>query len=166
MTDSREWRSAHEPTENGMEVAARIIFKDVVRDTIALMEKLFKKQEMGEKKMEQTISEIDINGVTYVTKNSQVQPSIEGDLKIVILQRGWVMVGTFSKDGSECQLSNAAVIRSWGTTKGLGELAKNGPIADKTVLDKCYGVVEFDWLTIVAAISCEKKAWKNALNAL
>ncbi len=43
-----------------------------------------------------------------------------------VLQRGWVMVGEFSKVGSDCSLTNAAVIRYWGTTKGLGEIAENG----------------------------------------
>jgi len=83
------------------------------------------------------------------------------EIKIVILQRGWVMVGRFSRVGSDCKLHDASVIRIWGTTRGLGEIAQNGP-TEKTILDKC-GKVEFDYLTVVAAISCEVKKWESVL---
>lgn len=104
---------------------------------------------------------IKIDEIEYVRKNSQ-NTTITGDIKIVILQRGWVMVGYLERKGNECKLSKANVIRSWGTTKGLGEIAGNGPTSN-TKLDKCYGQVEFDYLTVVASISCEESKWKNAL---
>lgn len=108
---------------------------------------------------ENKVKEVEINGETYVKKGSNQE--ITGDTKIVILQRGWIMVGVFERKGSECKLHNASVIRSWGTSKGLGELS-NGPLSG-TKLDKCNGVVEFDYLTVCASISvCEDK-WKNAL---
>lgn len=112
--------------------------------------------------MKTDVTEIQINGVVYVPKSSVsfVEPS--GDIKIVILQRGWVMVGRLEKTGSDCKLHNASVIRNWGTTQGLGELALKGPLKD-TKLDKCNGLVEFDSLTIVASISCEQNKWLNAL---
>jgi hypothetical protein len=83
----------------------------------------------------------------------------KGNIKIVILQRGWVMVGRFERNGSDCKLHNASVIRSWGTTKGLGEIAKDGPTSS-TKLDPCNGLVEFDYLTVVASISCVEEKWK------
>lgn len=82
--------------------------------------------------------------------------------QIVVLQRGWVMVGRLERTGSECKLYDASVIRVWGTTKGLGEIAQSGP-KPETKLDPCNGVVEFDYLTVVATISCDDKSWKNAL---
>jgi hypothetical protein len=103
---------------------------------------------------------ITIDDVVYVRKDSITQPEIKGDLKIVILQRGWIMVGKFERNGSDCKLHNASVIRSWGTTNGLGEIAKNGPTTS-TKLDKCNGVVEFDYLTVVASIACEEKSWQS-----
>lgn len=96
---------------------------------------------------------ITINGVEYVP----IQPA--GDLKIVVLQRGWVLVGKMTKEGNACYLNNASVIRIWGTTKGLGELAANG-VTSKTVLDPCNGRVEFHELTMVLSISCEPSKWK------
>lgn len=103
---------------------------------------------------------IKIDEVEYVRKDS-VNNTITGNIKIVILQRGWVMVGYFERNGNDCKLSKASVIRKWGTTKGLGEIAK-GPTND-TILDKCYGVVEFDYLTVIAMISVEESKWANKL---
>ena len=103
---------------------------------------------------------ICIDDVEYVRKDSCQEPS--GDIKIVILQRGWAMVGILERDGSECKLHKSAVIRKWGTSQGLGELAKKGPLTN-TVLDKNSGVVEFDYLTVVAAISCEVAKWQKEL---
>ena len=103
---------------------------------------------------------LTIDGVEWVKKSEAV--NYTGDIKIVILQRGWVMVGRFERGDTVCKLYDASVIRSWGTTKGLGELAENGPLAN-TKLDKCYGVVEFDWLTVVASVSVNDEAWKKAV---
>jgi hypothetical protein len=86
----------------------------------------------------------------------------QGNTKIVILQRGWCMVGRFERNGSDCKLHNASVIRSWGTTKGLGEIAKDGPTSN-TKLDPTNGLVEFDYLTVIASISCEDSKWEKYL---
>jgi hypothetical protein len=103
---------------------------------------------------------ITIDDVQYVRQDS-VNNTITGNIKIVILQRGWVMVGYFSRNGQDCKLEKASVIRSWGTTKGVGEIA-TGPTSS-TKLDKCNGLVEFDYLTVVAMISCKEEEWKNVL---
>jgi hypothetical protein len=105
-----------------------------------------------------TAKTLTIDGVEYVKKSEASGSEYKGDKKIVILQRGWVMAGRLERDGSECKLHNAHVIRVWGTTNGLGELAESGKLS-QTKLDKCYGVVEFDWLTVVAAISVNPEKW-------
>jgi hypothetical protein len=107
--------------------------------------------------LDTTINEVEINGKTYVLKGS-VKPGVTGNVKIVILQRGWVFVGRFSKEGSDCKLENAYCIRQWGTTKGIGELVA-GPTS-KTVLDDA-GTVEFNELTIVAMVSADEKGWSK-----
>ena len=112
--------------------------------------------------METDVKEISINGKSYVPKDSVSDKDIISDIKIVILQRGWIMVGRFERNGSECKLHNSSTIRSWGTTKGLGEIAKGGPTSS-TKLDKNYGVVEFDYLTVVASIACLEESWKKEL---
>ena len=83
------------------------------------------------------------------------------EIKIVILQRGWVFVGKFSKVGSACKLTEASNIRTWGTTKGLGELAQDGPTST-TKLDKVNDV-SFHELGAIAMIDCDNKSWKNKL---
>lgn len=102
---------------------------------------------------------ITVNGKTYYSEPSK---QFEGDIKIVILQRGWVMIGRFERNGSDCKLHNASVIRNWGTTKGLGELAIEGKKKD-TKLDKCGGLVEFDYLTVVATINVDQSLWAKEL---
>lgn len=104
-------------------------------------------------------TELTVNGVTYVPKGSE-KIQYTGDTKIVVLQRGWVLVGKLEKNGSECKLHNASVIRNWGTTKGLGEIAQAGPTTT-TKIDPTNGLVEFDYLTVVATISCNSSAWSK-----
>ena len=98
---------------------------------------------------------IIVDGITYV-------PATSGNVKIVILQRGFVFVGRFSQDGSGCKLSQASCIRVWGTTRGLGEIATGGP-TNKTVLDPCPDV-RFHELTIVASIDCVEEKWNSKLS--
>lgn len=105
---------------------------------------------------------IKIDDVEYVRKDSvKVNPETTADIRIVILQRGWVMVGYFLQDGEKCWLNNASVIRVWGTSKGLGELAENGPLPN-TKLDAC-GTVRFHELTIVATLDCVRSKWEAKL---
>ncbi|MFV0411466.1 MAG: hypothetical protein ACK5LJ_17740 [Paracoccus sp. (in: a-proteobacteria)] len=112
--------------------------------------------------METKINEIEVNGKKYVLKDSVQKQEFNGDIKIVTLQRGWVMIGRFERKDSDCKLHNASVIRRWGTTKGLGELAAKGPLND-TILDSCNGLVEFDYLTVVATISVNEAIWEKEL---
>jgi hypothetical protein len=100
-----------------------------------------------------------VDGIAYVKQGSE-EPK-NSNIKIVILQRGWVMIGRWSQDGEKCSLDNAYVIRTWGTTKGLGELALDGKTAS-TKLDKA-GHVEFNILTVVAAISAKEEKWTAEL---
>ena len=102
------------------------------------------------------MNKVVINGIEYTPATD------ESPIKIVILQRGWCMIGRFERDGSDCKLRDAAVIRQWGTTRGLGQIAEGGP-TDSTKLDKCHGVVEFDYLTVVATIDCKEVVWDCVL---
>ena len=85
----------------------------------------------------------------------------EKNIKIAILQRGWIVIGEYSEEGNECVLDNASVIRRWGTTEGLGELAHKGKQSE-TVLDKT-GVVRFNKLTSIAFIDCDASIWQSQL---
>lgn len=108
--------------------------------------------------METNIKTLAINGIEYVEKSAANNIQYNGPIKIVVLQRGWVLIGKFERLGDTCKLNNASVIRNWGTKKGLGELAQDGPQSN-TILDKCNGVVEFEALTMVLSISVNEAKW-------
>lgn len=112
--------------------------------------------------METAVNELSVNGVSYVPKSSVVEKDIVSDIKIVVLQRGWIVVGRFERKDTQCKLHNASVIRQWGTTYGLGEIAEGGPTST-TKLDKCRGVVEFDYMTVVLTIDCRGEKWQSKL---
>lgn len=90
----------------------------------------------------------------------------KADIRIVVLQRGWVIVGRYSEKGERGFLDGAHIIRKWGTDKGLGQLV-NGPLAQgqsnyaPTVLDKCNGRVEFLLGTTVLMLNCEAGKWSE-----
>ena len=111
--------------------------------------------------MKMDMKTVEVNGVTYYSEKPN-EAELKGDYKIVVLQRGWVMVGKLEREGTDCKLHQASVIRNWGTTKGLGEIAIGGP-TPTTKLDKCGGLVEFDQLTMVCSIAVNEAAWKSVL---
>ena len=80
-------------------------------------------------------------------------------MRLVILPRGWVMVGQAKIENNTLYLSNASVVRIWGTSCGLPELANKGPLKN-TVLDgKCS--MEFPMSSVIATIECNADAWKD-----
>jgi hypothetical protein len=90
--------------------------------------------------------------MNYKLRDSEsAKEMMVSNVRILVLQRGWVVVGNYSEEGDECVLTDASVIRRWGTTKGLGQLA-SGPLAD-TVLDAC-GTVRAHKLAVVMQIEC------------
>ena len=100
-----------------------------------------------------------IDGVEYVRKDSVKARSMKPSKKqIVILQRGWVVVGDLAKGkGPEQELLDASVIRIWGTKKGLGEIALNGP-TPTTILDAC-GTVRFHEMAVVCRLDVNETKW-------
>lgn len=73
--------------------------------------------------------------------------------QIVIAQRGWVFVGDVTRTEADVVIENVAVIRRWGTTDGLGQLARSGP-TQATRLDPCP-TVRIHPLAVVATMDCE-----------
>lgn len=85
-----------------------------------------------------------------------------GEIKIVVLQRGWVAIGRFFRKDNDCELTDAFIIRRWGTTAGLGQLASQGKQSE-TALDKCYKEINFDYLTVVFLMQCDQEIWEKQL---
>ena len=99
-------------------------------------------------------STIKIDDVEYVRADSKLTPDAE--VKIVVLDRGFVYVGRTKVEGDWVLMENAANIRAWGTTKGLGELV-NGPLPN-TKLDKA-GNVKAPLRALISIIDVESGKW-------
>lgn len=97
---------------------------------------------------------IKIDDVEYVRKDSDTK----GDVKIVVLDRGFVYIGRVSDEGEYLVLTNAKNIRSWGTTRGLGELV-NGPLPS-TKLDD-VGTVRAPKRALIHLIDVVESKWKG-----
>lgn len=78
-------------------------------------------------------------------------------VSIVIAQRGWVFVGEVSEQDGKVVINKAQNVRRWGTSRGLGQIAANGP-TENTVLDPA-GIVTLHPLSIVAQIECDGSKW-------
>ncbi len=91
----------------------------------------------------------------------ETQAVFDGGIRIVILQRGWVVVGRYTRKGQRCHIKNGFVIRRWGTTNGLGQLAMQGPQTN-TVLEETPDM-DFHQLTEIFTISCREARWSDRL---
>jgi hypothetical protein len=106
---------------------------------------------------------ITVDGVKYISEadyNKKKGAVAQSKKQIVILQRGWVAIVDYSvsKDG-ECLLTDAAIIRVWGTTKGLGEIAEGGPTSS-TKLDRSPDL-RFHPMTVIARMDVNEDAWSG-----
>ncbi len=98
---------------------------------------------------------ISIDNVEYVRKDSIAPPA--GDVKIVVLDRGFVYIGVIKVDADFVTIYNAKNLRVWGTTKGLGELA-NGPLSN-TKVDH-VGTVKAPIRALISLIDVDAAKWK------
>jgi hypothetical protein len=99
---------------------------------------------------------LKIDDVEYIRKDAV--PDTEGEIKIVVLDRGFVYVGRVELDGDFVIIRNALNIRHWGTTKGLGELV-NGPLSN-TKLDS-VGTVRATSRALISLIDVEQSKWNS-----
>jgi hypothetical protein len=97
---------------------------------------------------------IKIDEVEYVRKDSV--KATEGDIKIVVLDRGFVYVGRVAIEGDFIVIKSAKNIRAWGTSKGLGELV-SGPLSG-TKLDT-VGTVRVPSRALISFIDVEQSKW-------
>lgn len=88
--------------------------------------------------------------------------TVNRKLVIAILDRGWIFVGRAEitdKNGGFLLLSNASCIRYWGTSRGIGELALEGPKSG-TKLDPA-GSLAVPTSSVIAMIDAVESAWPN-----
>ena len=84
---------------------------------------------------------------------------MESEMRIAVLDRGWVYVGACRVESDTLIISGAKNIRRWGTTGGLGELAAKGP-QPETKLDD-YGTVRAPVRSVIHLIDCDPAAWAD-----
>ena len=105
------------------------------------------------------MKECTIDDAVEILKNVKAQIA-PGTRKIVVLDRGWVAVGNLIEDGVGLILTEAAIVRYWGTTKGLPEL-QGGPTS-KTKLDPCSLPIRFNADSVIFTLDVDEEAWANA----
>lgn len=115
---------------------------------------------------------IEINKEIYVAK-AGVDKALKGKkitptkIQIVVLQRGWIAVGRLSQTKDQCTLTDAFIVRRWGTENGLGELAANGPLPSTapngpTTLDKSPDI-RFHEMTAVLRMDVDESKWQSVI---
>lgn len=84
---------------------------------------------------------------------------MDGEMRIAVLDRGWVYAGKCRMDGETLVISDAKNIRRWGTTGGLGELAAKGPQPETRMDD--YGTVRVPQRAVIFLVECDPAAWAD-----
>lgn len=96
-----------------------------------------------------TTSDID-------TRDSDLQD--EG-LCIVVADRAHVWVGRTKLDSTRAYIERGRIIRDWGTTRGLNELAARGPLKNTKIDAEAPVEVRVERRAIIAIIPCAEEAW-------
>jgi hypothetical protein len=76
---------------------------------------------------------------------------------IVVVQAGWVFIGTRTVTDKLVTLTDASCVRKWGTTRGLGQLALSGPTTE-TELDPC-GTTEIPASAVLFSLVVDQTKW-------
>lgn len=86
-------------------------------------------------------------------------------LYIFVMERGFVLVGTCTQSKEDYlfwTLTQCGSVRRWGTTKGLGQLANEGPKSE-TIIDAEPDGTEISKKATYRRIPCNMKAWAKYL---
>lgn len=94
---------------------------------------------------------------------SENEKKEEPQIRIVVLQSGWVHVGPYVRNGLYTMMPWSACIRKWGSSHGLGQLAASGP-TDQTILD-WQPKIEFHTLTEIQSMVVSPKVWKPIMES-
>jgi len=97
---------------------------------------------------------ITVDGTTYL----KAPEPTEAPLSIIVADRGWVFVGHMRTDEASHKMHDARVVRRWGTSKGLAELAIRGP-SENTKLDTAAAVT-IPNSSVVAVFTCDESKWQ------
>ena len=100
---------------------------------------------------------IMIDDTKYIRADATTKT--EGDIKIVVADRGFVYIGHVDEsDPAFVKMTGAQNIRIWGTTKGLGELVKGPTISTRIDF---VGTLRIPARAVITIIDVEQSAWKQ-----
>jgi hypothetical protein len=99
---------------------------------------------------------ITIDGIEYVRATEAPAPP---PFQIVVSEGRWNVAGYVYRDPIDGTtiITEARVIRYWGTTAGLGQLAADGPTST-TKLDP-YGTVRIPAHAVILTIDADESKW-------
>jgi uncharacterized protein (TIGR02996 family) len=103
-------------------------------------------------------------GYSYGESLMRLEVLMEGKF-LFVCENGFVLCGVASPhptDFLRVVIDRAGVVRRWGTTKGLGQLAAEGPLRETTI-DPAGDGVECLRAWIKCAIPLNEAAWKEYL---
>ena len=84
-------------------------------------------------------------------------------INIYVMDRAFVVVGeTITDDGEWVHLKRCAVVRKYGTTHGLGQIARGGPTKE-TILDSEPEGTAIHLRYVLRRIPCNVSAWNKHL---
>ena len=96
--------------------------------------------------------EIVVDGVTYVRADDQ------GEIKIVVIERGFVYVGRVQFGEDEITIHSARSLIRWGSSQHLGELV-NGPLPETKLGAPC--TVQVRESQVIHKIEVSQDGWKS-----
>jgi hypothetical protein len=88
----------------------------------------------------------------------------DGEVKIVVMDRGWVKVGRLSRHPElafHWRLTDCRTVRRWGTQRGLAQLANEGPMAE-TVLDDLHDST-VPYRSVLDILDTKESLWVESL---
>lgn len=100
---------------------------------------------------------VAIFGDSKPTLTAAPSNAIDHGLAIVVLDRGFVYIGIVSTDANWCNIQNAHCIRRWGTERGLGQLANEGPQPDTKL--ESVGTVAAPMRAVIHVIEVKANKW-------
>jgi hypothetical protein len=98
-----------------------------------------------------------------MTKDKKAAAFLEtygkGELQIVVLQRGHVIIGRFHLDPESLMfvVFDSKTIRNWGTERGLGQLALDGPTRSTILEDEICTAGHY--LTVIKTLNVNPDRW-------
>lgn len=88
----------------------------------------------------------------------------DGEIKIMLLDRGRVKVGRVYRHDSlpfYWNMVGGRIVRIWGTSRGLEQIANEGPTSSTVLDDPCD--TEIPFRAVIEILNVNEEKWKSHL---